>query len=585
MAAPTITEPRSDGEPALDPVLHLLVVGPNLSVTHQLQPGTSLLIGRAEDAPVRLLDPQASRHHACLHVAAVVEIEDLGSANGTRVRDRLIPAHTRIPVEPGEAATIGDTVLTLQKRLPDRRARQPQSHAAFEGRLIEECARAEATQGGLGVLRLRLPGAASCDAIVILMNGVLRPGDVLASFGPRELEVLFPDSDAAQVRALTASLLGALEGAGEPVRSGLALFPSDGTSPQALLSAANNGVLGGPPGGPRGAEAAGAVVRNAAMRALYAMAERAARSPINVLILGETGVGKEVLAQTLAAGCGKSGRGLVSINCAALAETLLESELFGHEKGAFTGATQAKPGLLEAASGGSVFLDEIGEMSLALQAKLLRVIESQEVLRVGSTTPRPIKVRFVAATNRDLEEEVSARSFRSDLYFRLNGLVLTVPPLRERVDEIEPLARHFVGLAARQLGRPAPEIDGEALRLLRLYAWPGNIRELRNVMERAVLLCDDDRIGPDQLPNDQLESSRSGAALLHRRLVAGGREIAWRDRVGAGEREAIVEALSRCGGNQTRAAELLGMPRRTFCARLREYNILRPRSEAVSPVR
>ncbi|WP_437480023.1 sigma 54-interacting transcriptional regulator [Sorangium sp. So ce1014] len=246
---------------------------------------------------------------------------------------------------------------------------------------------------------------------------------------------------------------------------------------------------------------AGVVVRAPAMLGLYEQAARAARSLISVLILGETGVGKEVLARTLHARSPRASGPYVELNCAALPPSLLESELFGHEKSAFTGATQARPGLLESAHGGTLFLDEIGELPLAFQAKLLRVLEDRKVLRIGGRAPRRIDLRFVAATNRDIEAEIARGAFRQDLYFRLNGISLVVPPLRERVSEIGPLAVRFLEEACRQLEqRSAPRISPEALAVLEAYFWPGNVRELRNVIERAAVLCAGDSVEPVDLP-------------------------------------------------------------------------------------
>ncbi|WP_437276342.1 sigma 54-interacting transcriptional regulator [Sorangium sp. So ce375] len=251
----------------------------------------------------------------------------------------------------------------------------------------------------------------------------------------------------------------------------------------------------------RGQPPADIVVLAPAMLALYEQAARAARSPISVLILGETGVGKEVLARTLHARSPRSSGPYVELNCAALPPSLLEGELFGHEKSAFTGASHARAGLLEAAHGGTLFLDEIGELPLAFQAKLLRVLEDRKVLRIGGRTPRRLDLRFVAATNRDLEAEIAGGAFRQDLYFRLNGIALVVPPLRERVAEIGPLASRFLEEACRRLDqRSAPRISPQALAALEAYAWPGNVRELRNVIERAAVLCAGESVLPADLP-------------------------------------------------------------------------------------
>jgi DNA-binding NtrC family response regulator len=323
-------------------------------------------------------------------------------------------------------------------------------------------------------------------------------------------------------------------------------------------------------------EKPGVIVRDPAMRELYGQVARAARSNISVLLLGETGVGKEILARAIHAHSPRAMGPFVGINCAALAPTLLESELFGSERGAFTGSVAARAGLFEAADGGTLFLDEIGEMPTDTQAKLLRVIEERKVMRLGSTRARPIDVRFVAATNRDVADGSREGRMRSDLYFRLSGIVFSIPPLRDRPLEIEALAASFLTAACRDLERtPVPAISSDAMDLLRRHAWPGNVRELRNVIERAVVLCAEDQIAPDHLP-PSLRAVRAGttAAPLastqapNLPLAAEMKSI---------ERARILEALERCGGNQSEAARVLGMPRRTLVSRLGELGLTRPR--------
>jgi transcriptional regulator with GAF, ATPase, and Fis domain len=270
----------------------------------------------------------------------------------------------------------------------------------------------------------------------------------------------------------------------------------------------------------------------------------------------------------------------VCLNCAALSETLLESELFGHERGAFTGAVQAKPGLMETAHGGTLFMDEVGELPMPTQAKLLRVLETREVARLGSVKPRKIDLRFLAATNRDLEAEVARGAFRRDLYFRLNGITLTIPPLRARTGEIKRLAETFVSQICRELGRPEPVIPRPVMSLLESYAWPGNIRELKNMMERAVLLCAGSVIETEHLPMDKLGSSPSNPGLPGVPGLPGLQVVASATTAPAGppdERQRIIDALTACAGNQSRAAKMLGMPRRTFVARLDQYRIPRPK--------
>nr|HEX4314757.1 sigma 54-interacting transcriptional regulator [Kofleriaceae bacterium] len=278
---------------------------------------------------------------------------------------------------------------------------------------------------------------------------------------------------------------------------------------------------------------------------------------VNMLITGETGVGKEVLAATVHALSRRTGD-LVQINCAALSESLLESELFGHERGAFTGAVAARRGLVEAAHDGTLLLDEIGEIPLATQAKLLRVIERREVVRLGATQPTAVNVRFLAATNRDLPAEVARGAFRADLFYRLDGVTLTIPPLRERVGAIVPLAMQF--LAARA-GVTTP-IEADAVAALEDHVWPGNVRELKAVIERAAVLAASKPIGARHLTFRPVATAAATAPA-----PTGAH---------AEERDRIVRALADCAGNQTRAAAALGMSRTTLVTKIRVYGIPRP---------
>ena len=305
------------------------------------------------------------------------------------------------------------------------------------------------------------------------------------------------------------------------------------------------------------------------MQRLHHLIGRIADSDVNVLVLGETGVGKELVGEELHRRSSRAPRPYLRLNCAAFTDTLLESELFGHERGAFTGAVSAKEGLLESAKGGTVFLDEIGELPLGLQAKLLRVIEDRQVLRVGSVKPRAIDVRVVSATNRDLSAESAAGHFRRDLYFRLDGLSLLVPPLRQRPLDLEPLVARFLAAAAEKSGRPISTMSKEARALLTRYAWPGNVRELRNFIERAVLLADDTTIEPEHFPLDRMEHAAPATGRAP--------TSALRPEIEALERQRIVDALAECAGNQTQAAKKLGISRVTLLSRLDDYGIARPR--------
>ncbi|MDB4937855.1 MAG: hypothetical protein JWP87_4827 [Labilithrix sp.] len=379
----------------------------------------------------------------------------------------------------------------------------------------------------------------------------------------------------------------------------------------------------GLPGAQRQGAHGSAVILDPTMQRLYALLDIIAPSPLNVLVLGETGTGKEVFAEAIHNGSRRAHAPLLRINCAALSGSLLESELFGHEKGAFTGAHAAKAGLFESADGGTVFLDEVGELPLDTQAKLLRVIERGEVMRLGSVQPRRVDVRYVAATNRDLQQLIAENRFRSDLFFRLNGFSVTLPPLRKRRREVVPLARFFLDRVAQ--GRQYA-LGPNAEASLENYPWPGNVRELKNVVERAIVLAgpagniepmhlqlpdaltgqdSSDAYGAQEIigPNDTIPPTPYGG-VPH----AGVPHLGWQkpqqpmqpmgptpgfgvSAVGGGpvnpndlraqreswEKQQILGALEKTSGNQKEAAVLLGISRRTLINKIEAYGIARPR--------
>ncbi len=288
-----------------------------------------------------------------------------------------------------------------------------------------------------------------------------------------------------------------------------------------------------------------------------------------VLLQGETGVGKELLAREVH-DLGPTHEGpFVEVNCSAFPENLLESELFGYEKGAFTDAKRTKKGLMELANGGTLFLDEIGEMSLALQSKLLRALEGKRFRRVGGVSDIAIETRVVAATNRDLRTLVEQERFREDLFYRLDVIRIVVPPLRERPEDIPPLIDHFVAHWNRELGRAVNGPNDQALELLLSYRWPGNVRELKNVIERAILLESDEWILPEHLPLEIVGASGGGVQVLETRLKGEGGVTT----LAQAERIAIEMALAQAGGNKTKAAEWLGISRQTLRTKLKEYRI------------
>ncbi|MFN8543430.1 MAG: sigma-54 dependent transcriptional regulator [Candidatus Binatia bacterium] len=292
-----------------------------------------------------------------------------------------------------------------------------------------------------------------------------------------------------------------------------------------------------------------------------------------VLITGESGTGKELIAKAIHYGSPRASRPLVTLNCAAIPETLLESELFGHEKGSFTDAHTRKLGQFELAHGGTLFLDEIGEMGAATQAKLLRVLEHSEFLRVGGTKPITVDVRIIAATNRDLETAIRQGVFRADLYYRLNVVTVHLPPLRERRDDLLLLLKHFVTGKSREMGIAEKTFTPEAVDTLLRYPWPGNVRELENLIERVLVLSEGHTVGADDLP-DQLRRTDVNPGTIKEQVLSGRRSLG--NAVDDFERELIQEALHQTEFNQTRAAEMLGTTRRILKYRMDKLGIEAP---------
>jgi DNA-binding NtrC family response regulator len=545
--------------------LLLLVVGDGVYATETLPNAGTVVIGRAADSDVCVDDSSISRSHAILHLDPPLRIEDLGSANGTWVREeRLAPNEPR-EVRITEPVRLGTVTIIIQRRPSLIRTRRLRSHDYFENRVEDECARAARSGGSFALLHMVLDRPAT--SVQGRLAAFLRAGDVVAVYAPSELEILLVDTTPAQGERALARLEQELAGAEIPARVGASWFPRDGREPATLAARARDRAHGSIPD----EAASDVVIADERMTALHELVARVAATDITVLLLGETGVGKEILAEMVHRRSARADKPFLRLNCAALTETLLESELFGHERGSFTGATQTKPGLFEVAEGGVLFLDEVGELQPSTQVKLLRVLDERKVLRVGALKPRSIDVRLVAATNRDLEVEVTRGNFRLDLMYRLNAMSIVVPPLRERVDEIEPLARTI----SAKLARIPPRLTEPALELLRRYSWPGNVRELRNVIERAVILCSNDQIDPVDLPVEKMQSTFTTEPSLSTPTATTGEIPVMADE--AGERARIVAALDACAGNQTHAARLLGVSRRTLITWIEKFGVPRPR--------
>jgi two-component system, NtrC family, response regulator AtoC len=595
----TQTHAMGPVEPTGGDKLQLIVSVEGAFTTHRLPSSGAVTIGRAPGNFVRIEHPSISRSHAVLQVGAAVRVLDLESSNGTRIAGHRIEPNTPVDVAAGDALELGAVMVMIQRvaaALPPRRVL---SHDYFEARVEEECARRARSGGAFAVVRINASIDVPRGEIEEAFQETLRAHDVLALYAPNEYEFLV-DATPEHAAEVVGRLKARLAEDGISVRSGVACYPSDGATAGALIACANGAV--------RGSIVAPAVEdvedgAESAMDGLRRLVERIAASTISVLILGETGVGKEVLAETVHRLSPRASRTFLRLNCAALSETLLESELFGHERGAFTGAHAQKRGLLETADGGTVFLDEVGELPMTTQVKLLRVIEERKVMRVGGLHAKDVDVRFVAATNRDLEAEVARGAFRQDLFFRLNGVTVVVPPLRERPAEIEKLAHLFLAQSSRD--RPhTPELSPDAIAQLLKYSWPGNIREFRNVIERAVLLSGAGPITSRHLPLEKMTGTIAARPLRHPQSgtvatlappapVAHGPENAtdaWpafreapptmnnlKVELEAVERQRILDALERCAWNQTKAAQMLGIARGTLVSRLDQYGIARPR--------
>ncbi|TNV53642.1 sigma-54 interaction domain-containing protein, partial [Corallococcus exiguus] len=365
----------------------------------------------------------------------------------------------------------------------------------------------------------------------------------------------------------------------------LATAPGDGMQGDALLGSAKAAALAAAPGetrvsGPSMYRLAlgerSVVVADAALMRLFELLRRLAASPLPVLIHGETGAGKENAAWAVHHWSPRSAQPFVALNCAALPESLVEGELFGHERGAFSGADRARAGLLERASGGTLFLDEVAELSLPIQAKLLRALDQQVITRLGDSRERPVDLRVVAATHRVLADEVKAGRFRQDLFFRLSAAVVMLPPLRDRPRELPLLARAFLEDACARAGRPPLHLSAATMEVLGAHAWPGNVRELKNTVEYAVATSPGPVVEPSHLP----ESLRALPPLEPEavRAEGGGTEAPrvfqnLAEELRTLERQRMVEALEATGGVQTRAAQLIGMPLRTFAFKLKQHRI------------
>ena len=536
-----------------------------------LQPGASVVVGRTFPADAVVDDRSLSRQHARFTAdVGGVTIEDLESTNGTWVNGERV---TKTRVSYGDVIRIGDVAASLHV-VPARGAPGAitvDGHDRFMTALEDEVKRAQTFARPVAVVMISGDHVSKWAARVA---AALRPADRIGIYADDTALVMLPElgREAASTRARE---LGDLAGA---KKVGLAILPEDAASADELLSAARashkRGIAATTSVPSFGPAPANMVVRSARMRAVLDEVARVAASTLPVLVHGETGTGKELIARANHDQSPRRGAPMRSINCGAIPATLVEGMLFGHERGAFTSADKQQKGLFEQAHGGTVFLDEIGELSSTAQAALLRVLETKKLMRIGGDREIDVDVRVVAATHRDLEAMCDAGGFRRDLLYRLNAVVLDLPPLRERAEEIEPLANALLAEANASSGRAVRGLSPDALELVRRYPWPGNVRELKNAIERAVVIARGDLVTDADLPARVRESSpRMPSNAPEEPRDLGDFKERVKQQTQKLETEMIVEALRRTNGNQTEAAKLLNMPVRTFTHKMKELGI------------
>jgi DNA-binding NtrC family response regulator len=550
-----------------------------------LPDGAHLLFGRSRAANVQIESDRVSRLHAQFRRrGAVVTVEDAGSRNGTWVNGQLVQGERML--SSGDEVIVGplNIVVTITSHMVARP--RIESTRYLDERLTAEVDRGQAYHRRFGLVMVRLDGAPEvADDASDRICAALRPMDVVAEYAPGVLAIVMPEHDAIAAEHAARSLLDRArprDGTQLDVAVGVAGFPEHGTTPGALIAralAALESVRGrgpdavGVPPVERAPQQGEIVVGDSQMVRVYELVRKVADHPITVLVAGETGVGKEVIASAIHTASSRRDGPLVRLNCASMPETLLESELFGHERGAFTGADRKKLGYFEAAHGGTLFLDEIGEMTPALQAKLLRVLEQRRITRVGGTDEIEVDVRVVCATHRDLEAESKTGTFRPDLFFRISAFTIFVPALRDRPLEIDLLAQHFIRHTAAQTRQRVPVLSPAASAALRRHAWPGNVRELRNAIERAMVLHSAGVIGVEDLP----DSIREGRAVAQVAALAPSLTLdGMRDQIADIERATIAAVLESCRGSQTEAAKQLGISRRTLIYRMEKHGLKPP---------
>lgn len=581
--------------------LYLLVVEGGSSSLFHLPPSGVVLIGRGSETQLRLTDSSVSRRHAQIVLAeGKAQIADLESSNGTSVNGERVTGTA--PLHSGDVIAVGDVTLVFHG-LVEGRTRGLVDLEGLLVRLEEEIERSLRYQRPLSLLSIVLARAEQDrEELSRKLFAHLPPLCVAGFDGDSRLLLLLPELGADGAGKVAAELVPALLAIAPRVKVGLATCPEDGCDAGTLLSAARAAAGAAQSAGVAAAresvtrldlDGRSILIADPAMGRLFDLIRRLAPSDLPVLIHGETGVGKENAAFAVHYLSPRRGKPFTAINCAAIHETLVESELFGHEKGAFSGATAAKPGHIENSSGGSLFLDEIGELSPSVQAKLLRVLEMKKVTRLGELRERDVDIRIVAATNRDLEREVREGRFRQDLFFRLSGANIILPPLRERPREVPILAREFLTAACARLKRAPMTLSPATMRRLATYPFPGNVRELKNLMDYVAAAVEEEVVEPWHLPEKMLREGepprtqppspgpvpfpgplRQEPSLAATSPTEENRKFrSLSEEIKEMERTRMLEALRASGGVRKRAAQLLDMPLRTFVMKIKQYGI------------
>ncbi len=600
-----------------------------------LLPETEIVIGREAPADIVIADRTLSSQHARFMLSeGELIVEDLGSTNGTYLRGETIQRET---IKPGEEVRLGTVAVSSHELMRDEtRLGGLDSHDQFCSQLEQEINRAKYFGRQLSILFVKTGPQGHPDGHLSFwyprIQKLLRTVDHIALYSSEAVELLLPETDVEHALKLAQRIVTDTETSKPPLRCAVAVYPDAATSVDQLLEVCRHSaqitssrdpikvapvtsslIFEPEPSSDAPDELSGPIVQSPAMKQVFTVITRLARSVIPVLLQGETGTGKEIVAREIHNRGPRCQRPMICVNCGAIPAQLVESTLFGHERGAFTGAGQKHQGVFEAGAGGTVLLDEIGELPAAAQVALLRVLETKKVAPVGSNTELSVNVRVLAATHCDLEAMCEKGTFRQDLLYRLNAMTVTVPPLRQRVEDIEALAARFLREANHVNGSDLQGIDPGALELLKSYDWPGNVRELRNAIERGVVIAQGEYITVDDLPDRVRSQSGLGGENrfdiddpdtveemgpedfppLHFETpislenepkapaakpptsspFAAGGTVDLRAHLQKCEIELIVDALRQAEWNQTEAARLLSLPRRTLLHKMKTHGI------------